>query len=296
MHSAIFWDKAIKPNDTRHWLLSNQAHCYINGTDGIKKDTKKAIQLFKRAAELGGRNAQIELTKLYYTGHVVTKCLQKARYYAEKAVDHGSREAQFILAQLIENSDSNSEEEVFRLYTLAAFQGCKHGRMNLGIYYQSRWAEARGDGEGIRKNALLAIYWFGKAAEVEVKTPEQGCQSLVIMAIILNAVMQVWHPRSNFIDDPLPGYSHIPFVTWALAKGVRYKDRFPTGPFDNAWKRKCASCGCREKEQLKTCSRCKAFYYCSKKCQMEHWKAGHKVDCKGHWIEKFFPAIRKTQD
>jgi hypothetical protein len=30
---------------------------------------------------------------------------------------------------------------------------------------------------------------------------------------------------------------------------------------------------------------------------VEHWKAGHKVDCnKGHWIEEFFPDIIKTQE
>jgi hypothetical protein len=51
----------------------------------------------------------------------------------------------------------------------------------------------------------------------------------------------------------------------------------------------------QEKEQLKVCSCCKAFYYCSLKSQVEQWKAGHHVDCKvsGHWIvEEVFPDIR----
>ena len=53
------------------------------------------------------------------------KCLAKARYYTEKAVDQGSRVAQCILAKLIEDSDSSNccEEEVFLLNILAAFQG-----------------------------------------------------------------------------------------------------------------------------------------------------------------------------
>ena len=25
--------------------------------------------------------------------------------------------------------------------------------------------------------------------------------------------------------------------------------------------------------------RCKAAWYCSKECQTQHWKAGHKIDC-----------------
>jgi hypothetical protein len=150
--------------------------------------------------------------------------------------------------------------------------------------------------EDWRRHLLLTVYWFGKAAEVEAKFPE-GCRSLVMMAYHLDMAMKVWHPLRTAIADPLPGYSHIPFIAWALAKGGEYKNMISEeGPSDYAcWKRQCANCFSQEKDQLKACARCKAFHYCSKKCQVEHWKAGHKVDCKGHWIEKYFPEIRKAQ-
>ena len=40
-------------------------------------------------------------------------------------------------------------------------------------------------------------------------------------------------------------------------------------------------------EKFKQCSRCRAQWYCSKECQVEAWKAGHKKDCKRATILKF---------
>ncbi|CAM9552122.1 unnamed protein product [Ascophyllum nodosum] len=42
------------------------------------------------------------------------------------------------------------------------------------------------------------------------------------------------------------------------------------------------NCGRRQgdvKEGFKRCGRCRATVYCSKECQIEHWKAGHKQMC-----------------
>jgi len=33
-------------------------------------------------------------------------------------------------------------------------------------------------------------------------------------------------------------------------------------------------------DNAKTCSACKAVVYCSKECQIKHWRAGHKTECK----------------
>ena len=50
----------------------------------------------------------------------------------------------------------------------------------------------------------------------------------------------------------------------------------------------CANCGAGEKAgfgqasiAFKPCARCKAAFYCCVKCQMEHWKTGHKEQCRG---------------
>jgi hypothetical protein len=43
--------------------------------------------------------------------------------------------------------------------------------------------------------------------------------------------------------------------------------------------RPCAACG-ELFPKLKQCSRCKAVAYCSRDCQLAHWKAGHKESCQ----------------
>ena len=51
----------------------------------------------------------------------------------------------------------------------------------------------------------------------------------------------------------------------------------------------CANCGkdALADEKFKQCSKCKSQWYCSKECQVEAWKAGHKKDCKRAAILKF---------
>jgi len=42
--------------------------------------------------------------------------------------------------------------------------------------------------------------------------------------------------------------------------------------------RACGNCG-RIAKKLMKCSRCHKVAYCSKDCQVGHWKAGHKIMC-----------------
>lgn len=43
--------------------------------------------------------------------------------------------------------------------------------------------------------------------------------------------------------------------------------------------RACSYCGEQELDLLR-CSQCKSEFYCSKICQKQHWKKGHKESCK----------------
>ena len=44
----------------------------------------------------------------------------------------------------------------------------------------------------------------------------------------------------------------------------------------------CGQCGIREDqgETFNHCSRCKVVAYCSKACQKQHWRGGHKDTCQ----------------
>lgn len=53
---------------------------------------------------------------------------------------------------------------------------------------------------------------------------------------------------------------------------------------DSATHRQCANSSCEKKEEepgsFKRCGRCQRVSYCSRECQKEHWKNGHRIVCK----------------
>jgi hypothetical protein len=330
-HDVSYWASNIQADDTRHWLLNDIGLHYLHGTEGLRKSKKIGLKLIKKAAELGNAKAQGNLAKLYYRGEIFKKCcLRKAICHAEKGADDGDRVSQSLLACMTMEKDQQPfeirktrsslaqsllaicmkawhspdyyrdekgkrNEKVFKLHTLASCQGCPRSRFALASFYANMVDKFNEGEENWKKYTLLSLYWFGKAGEAEVvyvKDQMVGCKAMAFMAYHLTEAMRcIWHPLAH-----LPGYSHVPFLTWALAKGGQYSTDMN---WPNPWISRCANCNKVHEEgstQFNTCARCKAFYYCSRECQKEHWKAGHKVDCRGHWIEEFFPDLRMSMN
>ncbi|XP_078322908.1 uncharacterized protein LOC111123834 [Crassostrea virginica] len=62
--------------------------------------------------------------------------------------------------------------------------------------------------------------------------------------------------------------------------GVRHCDLQSCGRCKESQKEnRCSFCR-QQSQDLYRCSRCKAAFYCSRNCQIQHWKAGHKQECK----------------
>ena len=297
-----YWANSLTPNDKRHWIMHAVANEYVDGAQTLPKDVNKAVKLFTRAAELGDVDAEDQLAKLAFTENIYpNNFYEKATYYSKKGVARGLPNSQYIQAYFNENVEEN-----YRLYTLSAFQGTPHARLSLGDHYIKKLTP-RSDEEERKKLIFLAVYWYGKAAEVEFKS-SRGSDSLGKFATHLDAAIRLfWHPREKGVRDTLPGCSHVPLCTWALSNRLKhpvYDSYTDTNTFIyslisplalQSWKGVCANCKklSQTEGKFKACARCKAFHYCSKKCQVEHWKNGHKVDCnKAHWIEEFFPELR----
>mmetsp|Transcript_29182 Transcript_29182/g.64333 ORF Transcript_29182/g.64333 Transcript_29182/m.64333 type:complete len:186 (-) Transcript_29182:236-793(-) len=54
-------------------------------------------------------------------------------------------------------------------------------------------------------------------------------------------------------------------------------------PMADAEVKSCGNCGATEMASagtIKRCSGCEATWYCSRECQMAHWKKGHKYLCE----------------
>ena len=255
----------------------------------------KAWKTFEQAAKLDDPIAQSSLAQGYFFGYSsncsvfkVQKSLEKARAYAERGADQGDVFCYSILAGM----DDIGLNERLRLLSIASYQGMEGAQIELAKYYAGQLEQTSLSEKDLMNNAILGIYWSGKALE----QPNPKAKQVIMWTLIFNLmkiVMRLWHKRSFFDIEPLTGCSHIPFMKWIEHQGIRNEPHMLHAFQNNkVWSKICAYCGSRQKEKLMMCARCKSFSYCSRDCQVKHWKAGHKVDCKGHWVESFFPKIR----
>jgi len=75
-----------------------------------------------------------------------------------------------------------------------------------------------------------------------------------------------------------PGQRHFQMGGPASQKIYEQVAQAPKGKKGRADMFTCAFCGKTASEKLKMCSRCKMVSYCSRECQVEHWKV-HKKEC-----------------
>jgi hypothetical protein len=280
-----------------------------------KNQTSKALNYMHRAAELGSCRAQSILCLSYYKGKyrgmAVEKSWSKAMDLAQRAANQGYSMGISSLGYFTEHEKQSKDTlnpEAFRLFSVSAYQECPLGMSYLANWYFDQYAHCNGirfksveDQVKERTSLLLSLYWYGKSTEREL-IEGQSTKSLMMMSKLLELAMGLWHnPSKHLMCDPITGYSQVPLTVWARRKALRVdakaRDTWGKSPLMcNPWKFVCANCGRRDvQEKLKACAQCKTFSYCSKECQVKHWKAGHKLECKGHWVEQFFPKIRTPE-
>jgi TPR repeat protein len=282
---------------------------YEDGTGGKKRNLKKALKYYKEAVEKGNEGAQSKMALICHLGAFhempMPKSPEKAMDMAQRAADQGNPKAQTLLGKVLTQYDSGMKAttEAHRLYALSAYQGDITGMMELEQFYFNQFKNIIRKGSTFiqesREYLLLSLYWTGRLCN------KKGGDDMILdglMLFMVNflsrfqiAMKMFWHMRPCIELEPLTGYSHIPFLTSIRKVCQVFPSNKSTLQVD-IWKHICANCGKQGDEEctLKQCAKCKAFSFCSKDCQVKHWKAGHKTECKGHhhWIESYFPNIR----
>ena len=91
--------------------------------------------------------------------------------------------------------------------------------------------------------------------------------------------------KEQYQSTTVPGYSATPrALFWfrkAAANGIAGAARI-IARFESQGQCHCANCNKQSEcfpEKLMHCAKCKSVWYCGRKCQLEHWKDGHKMDC-----------------
>lgn len=132
---------------------------YHNGWSGVKQDYQQAAYWYRKSADQGYADAQLNLGYLYGKGLGVEQNYQQAAYWYRKAADQGEAYAQSNLGYLYEKGlgvDQSDQQAVY-WYRKAADQGVVSVMFCLGRVYDI--------GKGIAQDYDQAVYWYRKAAD-----------------------------------------------------------------------------------------------------------------------------------
>ena len=144
--------KAAEKGDAEAQL--NLGLCYENGR-GVEKNNFEAAKWYRKSAEQGNVYAQINLYGVYFAAGNAREAMKWLR----KAAEAGSVDAQLMLGVCYYNGEGVEKNamEAVKWFRQAAEQGSSCGQIYLGMCYYN--------GEGVEKNAREAVKWFRKGIE-----------------------------------------------------------------------------------------------------------------------------------
>ena len=138
--------------------LFEKAQNYFYGRKGENKNFAKALEFYRKAANMGSLSAMNSIGYMYGTGAGVTKNNAKALKWFRKSADQNYAEAERNLGIMYENGWGVEKDNniAFEWYFKAAKQGNAKAQRNLGVCYEN--------GKGTALNYKSAVEWYLKAA------------------------------------------------------------------------------------------------------------------------------------
>jgi TPR repeat protein len=135
----------------------NLGICYQTG-DGVPKDNKQAVAWFRRAVSHNYAPSMLSLGDMYFGGYGIEQNYDRAFEFYKQASDKGVPEANHNIATMYESGIGvfrNISRSV-ELYRLAAERGVVESQVRLCWMYEN--------GKGVTQNTSLAIAWCQKAS------------------------------------------------------------------------------------------------------------------------------------
>ena len=123
--------KRMALNDAN--AINNIAGYYSEGMLGLSRDYTKALELWKRAAELGCGEAYYNTGAAYYHGEGVERDMNKARHYYELAAMRGCVLPRHILGIFEDNA--GNIERALKHYVIAVEGGCSQSLKEIQDLY-----------------------------------------------------------------------------------------------------------------------------------------------------------------
>lgn len=119
----------------------------------------RAAHALQLQAEHGDSNAELELSRKYFSGTGVSQDYSQALLWAQKAADHGSANAAAAIGSWYYHGlgVSQNVSEAFHWYGVAAAEGDAAGEYALGYMYRH--------GLGTKQDDQEALGWIRKSAQ-----------------------------------------------------------------------------------------------------------------------------------
>ena len=120
------------------------------------------FEAIQRQAIQGDKDAQYQLSELYFDGKGVDADIEQAINWARKAAEQGQLDAQLSLAMLYHMSDlvHKDMKKTLQWYARAMAQGSTDAMINVGAIFN--WGESM----GVKQSFSKAAYFYKKAADL----------------------------------------------------------------------------------------------------------------------------------
>lgn len=156
---SIEWFNLAIQQKNAEALLA-MSYMYLTGNEIIKIDRKKSLACIEEAAELGSGIARKKLLMHYGTSDEPAKH-KKASEWLKELVLMKDAEAQFMMANMLEEADKSRKEIrdcIFSLYQQSAEQNFAEAQLRLGECYLN--------GDYTKEDPTLAVKWLKSAAQL----------------------------------------------------------------------------------------------------------------------------------
>ena len=153
-----FCKQAVELKPDYIQAVENLGWCYRKGY-GTDKDSAKAFELYKRAAQTGDADAMVVVGYMLYAGEGVHEDEQESFTWTKKAAEAGDVMGMKNLAHDYKNGYGTSKNisKAIEWYTKAAEAGNTDSLVNIGRIYL--------DGDGVPTNYTKAAAYFKHASE-----------------------------------------------------------------------------------------------------------------------------------
>ncbi|KAG2207688.1 hypothetical protein INT47_011808 [Mucor saturninus] len=277
---AYEWYK--KAADASNPMACHKLGFFLENGIGCKKDIKRSIEYYQKAYEQGYPDSAHNLG-IIYQGYVKDtssfRDIKKAIEYFERAKQWGYSASCNALGRMYllmsknnelakEAGNPGSEPEDYvvtgiELMEDAANNGDADAMMMLGLIFGSK---------------DYGLYDMDKAQNyMELALVRGDLEAYNYLVRILRAKMAA---RVALEKENLENFEKLSQADREKLIRQLAKEATP----DSATHRQCANMACDKKEtepgSFKRCGRCQRVSYCSRECQKEHWKTGHRAVCK----------------